>query len=85
MEADCGIDVYLFMTKGEIKHADTVHHIIPIKDDWEKRSDINNLMSLHHDTHSLIESLYKKDKQKIQKELLEMLKRFRETAGQGGV
>lgn len=85
MDADQGIDVYLFVTKGQVKPADTVHHIIPLRDDWEKRCDINNLMSLHHDTHSLIESLYKKDKQKIQRELLEMVKRFRETVRQGGV
>lgn len=85
MNTDQGIDVYLFVTKGEIKQADTVHHIIPLKENWEKRCDITNLISLHHDTHSLIEQMYKKNKQRIQRELAEILKKYRETVRQGGV
>lgn len=75
---DGGIDVYLFATTGEIKPADTAHHIIPLKDDWGKRADVGNLMSLHHDTHSHIESLYKKDKAGMEQILAEMLKKHRE-------
>lgn len=52
------IDVYLYMTQGRVVPADTVHHIIPLKSDWDKRLDINNLMSLHHDTHSILEREY---------------------------
>ena len=85
MEADGGIDVYVFMTTGQIALADTAHHIIPLKDDWNKRNDIENLMSLSHDTHSIIEKKYKKDKDKMQAELKEMLKQFREMIRGGAV
>ena len=50
------------MTEGIIVAADTVHHIIPLKDDWNKRIDIDNMISLSGDTHSMIEQEYKKDK-----------------------
>ncbi|WP_038601833.1 HNH endonuclease signature motif containing protein [Peptoclostridium acidaminophilum] len=42
-----------------IKHdkvtmADVVHHIVEIKDDWDKRLDMNNLVSLCHSCHNKI-------------------------------
>lgn len=52
------IDVYLYMTQGRVVPADTVHHIVPLKSDWNRRLDISNLMSLHHDTHSTLEREY---------------------------
>lgn len=85
LRLDGGIDVYVYMTKGEIVIADTVHHIIPLKDDWGLAYDIDNLMSLHHDTHSIIEQEYKKDKKKIQTELTAMLREFRSNARGGAV
>lgn len=85
MEADQGLDVYLFMTKGEVVNADTVHHIVPLKDDWNKRNDITNLMSLHHDTHSLIETEYRKNKTEMQKKLSKMLAEYREQMRAGGI
>lgn len=81
LDMDGGIDVYLFMTEGRIEIADTVHHIIPLKDDWERRNDTSNLMSLHHDTHSMIEKLYKKDKKGTEKRLKEMLLEYRNGGG----
>ena len=73
------------MTEGRILGADTVHHIIPLKEDWNKRNNMENLMSLHHDTHSYIEALYRKDKKKIQKELQQMLIEYRKLVGAGGI
>lgn len=77
MDIDGGIDVYLYMTTGEIVLADTVHHIIPLKDDWGKRLDEDNLMSLNHDTHSIIEQQYKKNKPEMIKKLQKMLTEYR--------
>lgn len=74
---DKGYDIYIYMTTGEIVIADTVHHIEQLKDNWNRRCDIDNLMSLSHDTHSMIESMYKKDKQGTMKMLYEMLGRYR--------
>ena len=77
LETDKGIDVYVYMTTGELVVADTVHHITPLKDDRTRRCDISNLISLAHDTHSIIESMYKQDKQKTMKMLYEMIGRYR--------
>lgn len=74
---DKGIDVYLYMTAGEIVLADTVHHINPLKDNWNRRCDKDNLMSLSSDTHSMIEKMYLKDKQGTMKMLYEILERYR--------
>lgn len=84
LQQDDYIDVYLYMTSGELVIADTVHHIIPLREDWERRNDINNLISLHHATHSHIEALYKQDREKIQNELFEILRQFRKNQGGRG-
>lgn len=77
LEKDNGIDVYVYMTRGEVVAADTVHHIIPLRDDWSMRNDIDNLISLQHDTHSVIEQMYIKDKARVQQELKSMVKEYR--------
>lgn len=81
LEADEGIDVFVFMTTGEVIAADTVHHIVPLKEDWDKRNSIDNLMSVRHDTHSIIEKEYKKDKRGMQKKLRKMLMEYRGMRG----
>ena len=48
----------MYVTQGKVIPADTVHHIIPLREDWNRRLDSGNLMSLHHDTHSMIEREY---------------------------
>ena len=71
------IDVYLYVTTGEIVPADTVHHIIPLKDDWSRRCDVDNLISLSQGSHGIIEGLYKDDKHGTQEKLMEMLRKYR--------
>lgn len=55
--------------KGIIKQGNTVHHIVPIKDDWNKRLDLDNLeticMACHNKEH--FEKGYSKSKKKIRK------------------
>ena len=70
LNLDDGIDVYVYMTTGKIMMADTVHHIEPVKDNWDIRLDPK------------IEQMYKKDKAGTQKKLQEMLERYRQQ-GQG--
>lgn len=81
------IDVYLYMTQGRVVPADTVHHIIPLKEDWSKRLDINNLMSLHHDTHSTLEREYDaaRGEKTIIYTLYIFLRKFREMVKAGEV
>lgn len=79
------IDVYTYMTKGVIIAADTVHHIIPVRDDWSRRLETANLISIHSSTHSKIEQQYKKDKPKMEKILSEMVQEFRKLKAEGAV
>lgn len=74
---DLGIDVYLYIMTGEVVLADAVHHIEPLKDNWERRCDINNLISLSSETHSMIEKMYEKDKEGTMELLYEVLRRYR--------
>ena len=76
-----GCDVYLFMTRGVIELPDTVHHIIPIMDDWDKRLQLTNLISLSHSTHSMIERKYRTNKAGMQAELQALLEHYRELIG----
>jgi 5-methylcytosine-specific restriction endonuclease McrA len=78
LRIDKGIDVYIFMTTGEIVAADTVHHVIEFKTDKTKALDINNLISLSNSTHAMIHQLYKKDKEKIQQILFSIIKQYRD-------
>ena len=85
LDIDGGIDVYLYMTEGVIVTADTVHHIIPLKDDWEKRIDIDNMMSLSSNTHSVIEQMYRKNKEGMIRKLQKMIKEYRGRRKDGGI
>lgn len=77
--------MYMFMTEGIVIAADMVHHIVPLKDDWNKRIDIDNMMSLSSDTHSMIEQMYKKNKGEMIRKLQEMLKEYRGQREDGGI
>ncbi len=39
---------------GKITYANTVHHIVEVRDDWSKRLDLANLVSLCHACHNKI-------------------------------
>ena len=67
----------MYIVEKKIILADTVHHIDQLKDNWERRIDIDNLISLNHDTHSMIEKIYLREKEKIMRELYEALKEYR--------
>ena len=80
------VDVYLYMTQGKVVPADTVHHIVPLRDDWSKRLDISNLMSLHHDTHSTLEREYAaRGAKSMAYTLYNLLRDFRERVKAGEV
>ena len=73
MSKASGIDEVM-IRQGKIVPANTVHHIIPLGDDWSKGLDISNLIAVSKQTHSMIHSLYKEDeeiKKKVQMRLFE--------------
>jgi len=56
-----------------------VHHIVEIKEDWNKKLLISNLIYLTNSNHMYVHSMYNKsdkDKTKIQELLIELLDRF---------
>ena len=57
---------------------DTVHHIVELKEDWNKRFDDDNLISLCESCHQVIHRQYKTcEKKKVQDNLKAILRRFR--------
>lgn len=78
---DKHVDVYMYIVKQEIVEAVSVHHIVPLREDWDLRCDPNNLISLSNETHSKIELIYKRspeDKADIQNILKKALKEYRD-------
>ena len=76
-----GLDLYAFFINKEIVYADTVHHVIEIKEDWNRRLDITNLFPLSSSNHSKIHKMYLKDKEGAQKLLFKLLKRWEDEYG----
>lgn len=59
MARDAGIDIYLYIMEDRIVPADTVHHIVELMEDYSKRCDVDNLISISEGTHSMISKEYK--------------------------
>lgn len=59
IERDEGLDQYVLHEAGELKAGFSVHHIVPLSEDWSRRTDPSNLITLSDDTHSSIEYKYK--------------------------
>lgn len=76
-----GLDLYEYYINKKIVYADTAHHVVELKEDWNGRLDISNLFPLTASNHSMMHKLYKKDKQGTQKLLFELLKRWEKEYG----
>ncbi|AWZ48446.1 hypothetical protein C3495_06280 [Clostridiaceae bacterium 14S0207] len=72
-----GIDIYSYYIENKAVTANTAHHIIELKEDWDKRLDKDNIFPLNDFNHKKIHALYKKDKKGTQRLLRELLERFR--------
>lgn len=72
------IDIYAYYTDGTITVSDTVHHIVEIKEDYNKRLEVLNLFCCSKESHKLIHEKYFTDKEKCIEELMSMLLMFRE-------
>lgn len=79
MTRDAGIDIYLYITEKRIVPADTVHHIIELKEDYSKRCDIDNLISISEATHNMISKVYKDSMRKaaMQQTLKECMREYK--------
>lgn len=73
------LDIYEYFINNKIVKADTVHHIVPIKDNLNLALDECNLIPLANGTHTIIHKLYDKshqDKLKTQNLLREIRSKF---------
>jgi 5-methylcytosine-specific restriction endonuclease McrA len=70
------IDIYAYYVEGKILVANTVHHIIELNDDWNKRLDLSNLIPLSDSSHNIIHVAYKTNKVETQKLLIELRNKF---------
>ena len=81
IDRDDGIDQYALHTTGKLIPGTSVHHIIPLADDWSRRLDMSNLILLSEQTHGEIEKIYQtKDKSAMQEVLFSILKHNTEGA-----
>lgn len=70
-------DIYEYYKTGKIVPAETVHHIEELKDNWNRRLDITNMIPVTLSNHSKIHLLYKRDKQRYQTLLFELLEKYK--------
>lgn len=71
------ICLYSFYVEKKIIKATDVHHIIELSDNSSLAYEEDNLISLSKEKHKLIHELYKEDKKKIQEQLREFKKRWK--------
>lgn len=62
----CGLCLYSLFVLKQIVFCDTVHHIEPLKDNWDKRLDKDNLIPLCNSVHNQVHIWYKDRKVETQ-------------------
>lgn len=70
--------------KDKIEPLYTIHHIVEVKEDWDCRLDIDNLIAVCQHHHRKIHDEYDKsykDKKKMQKILFSLLEKFEDELG----
>lgn len=70
------IDVVQFYTTGRIVTANTVHHIKELRESYEERNELYNLIPMSSSCHQRISMMYKKDKEGTQRTLNGFMKRW---------
>jgi len=82
-----GLDIYSYYKYKRIEYGDTVHHIRPLKEDWENRLNINNLIYLTNANHQNIHAVMErgtKEKEEIIGLLKGLIKKFVKEFETGG-
>lgn len=76
-----GIDIFSFYIDNYLEYGFTVHHIIPLKECWEKRADLSNLIYLTESNHRKIHKILEKggkSREDMIKTLLNLVKKYEE-------
>lgn len=66
------------LDRNELNNSGTIHHIGELKENWSKRFDKDNLISLCESCHQKVHRKYLSNKEEIQHKLKVLIKRYRE-------
>ena len=73
----CGLDLYSLLVLKKLEYGETVHHIVPLEDDWTLRIDKYNLIYLTESNHQLLHKQMKDGKkEQIIQELRALVARW---------
>lgn len=81
LELDNHLCLHCYLVDKTIRQADTVHHVIELKEDYSLRINKNNLISVCNSCHQIIHNEYKKNKinkEKMINKLFNLIKIYRE-------
>lgn len=70
------IDLWEYYMNNRIINANTSHHIIELRENWDRRLDFTNQFPCSESNHNVIHGLYEKDKKGTQEMLRELLDRW---------
>lgn len=79
----CGLDMYELYHNNRIVYGRIAHHIVPIRDDWNKRYDADNLIYLSDVTHQYVHKQMDIGNTGIVEILKKCQKRWKEERGRG--
>lgn len=74
-----GIDIVEYYRTGKVVQAEAYHHIEELKDNWERRLDVDNIIGLTERNHRRVHAVYlkgDKEKKSMQRTLLALLDKY---------
>ena len=80
-----GLDIYSLYVLDRMEYGQTVHHIVPLKECWERRTDVSNLIYLTESNHQIIHNIMiqgETQKQEVLSLLFSLVERYRKEMSQ---
>lgn len=71
-----GLCLYSYYIYDRIVPYDVFHHIVPIKEDWNMRLHLYNLIPLTNSIHEKIHKMYENDQERTQRELQQLVAKW---------
>ena len=81
-----GVDIYSLYILNCLEYGHTVHHIIPLKECWQRRADLTNLIYLTESNHQTIHNIMaqgEKQKQEMFFLLFSLIERYKKEMVKG--
>lgn len=73
------LDIISYFEEKQIVYGETVHHIIPVKEDWSRRYDVDNLIYLTEQHHQQVHEAMRTGKSEAVKQYLySLIERWKE-------